>query len=68
MGKVHKGDKEMINLKDVRCVKIGSVLLHVNDITEIAWHHGIVEINVNSDLMQADIKTNIKNVELVTVE
>ena len=28
----------------------------------------IVEINVNSDLMQADIKTNIKNVELVTVE
>lgn len=58
----------MINLKDVRCVKIGSVLLHVNNITEIACHHGIVEINVNSDLMQADIKTNIKNVELVTVE
>lgn len=58
----------MINLKDVRCVKIGSVLLHVNNITEIALHHGIVEINVNSDLVQADIKTNIKNVELVTVE
>lgn len=58
----------MINLKDVRCVKIGNVLLHVNNITEIAWHYGIVEINVNSDLMQADIKTGIKNVELVTVE
>ena len=57
-----------INLKDVRCVKIGSVLLHVNDITEIAWHNGIVEINVNSDLMQADIKTGVKNVELVAVE
>ncbi|MCI6008528.1 MAG: hypothetical protein MRZ48_00100 [Anaerostipes hadrus] len=58
----------MINLKDVRYVKIESVLLHVNNITEIAWNNGIVEINVNSDLMQADIKTNIKNVELVTVE
>ena len=58
----------MINLKDVKYVKIGNVMLHVGNITEIAWHNGIVEINVNSDLMQADIKTNIKNVELVTVE
>ena len=58
----------MINLKDVRCIKIGSALLHVNDITRVAWHHGIIEINVNSDLIQADIKANIKNVELVTVE
>lgn len=58
----------IINLKDVRCVKIGSVLLHRNDITEITWHRGIVEINVNSDLIQADIKANIKNVEFVTVE
>ena len=58
----------MINLKDVRCIKIGGTLLHVNDITRVAWHHGIVEINVNSDLIQADIKANIKNVEFVTVE
>lgn len=58
----------MINLKDVRCIKIWNVLLHVDNITEVAWHNGIVEINVNSDLMQADIKINIKNVELVTVE
>ena len=58
----------MINLKDVKYVKIGNVMLHVGNITEIAWHNGIVEINVNSDLMQADIKTGIKNVELVTVE
>lgn len=58
----------MINLKDVKYVKIGNVLLHVGNITEVAWHNGIVEINVNSDLMQADIKTGIKNVELVTVE
>lgn len=58
----------MINLKDIRIIKIGSTLLHVNDITMVAWHHGIVEINVNSDLIQADIKANIKNVEFVTVE
>lgn len=58
----------MINLKDVRCIKIGNTLLHVNDITRVAWHNGIVEINVNSDLIQADIKANIKNAELVTVE
>lgn len=58
----------MINLKDIRCIKIGSTLLHVNDITMVAWHHGIVEINVNSDIIQADIKANIKNVEFVTVE
>lgn len=58
----------MINLKDVRCIKIGSTLLHVNDITRVAWHHGIIEINVNSDLIQADIKASIKNVEFVTVE
>lgn len=58
----------MINLKDVNCIKIGSVLLSVHDIEEIAWHNGIVEINVNSDLMQAYIKTGVKNVELVVVE
>lgn len=58
----------MINLKDVRCVKIGSILLNVNDIVKIVWHKGIVDISVDNDLMQADIKTNIKNVELVTVE
>lgn len=58
----------MINLKDVRCIKIGNVLLHVDNITEVAWHNGIVEISVNSDLIQADIKANIKNAELVTVE
>lgn len=58
----------MINLKDVTCIKIGSTLLSVRDITEIAWHNGILEINVNGNLMQADIKTSVKNVELVAVE
>lgn len=58
----------MINLKDVTCVKIGSVLLSIHNIKSIDIHDGKVVIDVDSDLMQAGIQTDFKNVELVAVE
>lgn len=58
----------MINLKDITCVKIGSVLLSVYGIKNIGMRDGKVAIDVDSDLMQADIQTDFDNVELVVVE
>lgn len=58
----------MINLKDITCVKIGSVLLSVHDIKNIGMRDGKVAIDVDSDLMRADIQTDFDNVELVAVE
>lgn len=58
----------MINLKDITCVKIGSVLLSVHNIKNIGIRNGKVTIDVDSDLMQADIQTAFENVELVAVE
>ena len=58
----------MINLKDVRCVKIGNVMLGIMDIEKISIHDGGVWLTINSDLIQGDIETKIGNVKLIAVE
>lgn len=58
----------MINLNDVVCVKIGTLLFSVHDITSLTWHGGTVEIEINSELMQGNIASNKNHVSLVTVE
>lgn len=58
----------MINLKDITCVKIGSVLLSIGNIKRIDIREGKAIIDVDSDLMQAGIQTKFGNVELVAVE
>lgn len=58
----------MINLKDITCIKIGSVLLSIHNIKSIDIRDGKAVIDVDSDLIQAGIQTAFENVELVVVE
>lgn len=58
----------MINLKDVTCIQIGNVMLGIMDIKKISIHDGGVWLTINSDLIQGDIETKIRNVKLIAVE
>lgn len=58
----------IINLNDVACVKIGSILISVNGIEDIHISEGYINVKMHSDTTKGRLETKVSNTELVVLE
>lgn len=58
----------IINLNDVSCVKIGSILISVNDIEDIHISEGYINVKIHSDTTTGRLETKVSKAEIVVLE
>lgn len=58
----------ILNLSDVACVKIGSILISVNDIEDVHISEGYINVKICNDTTTGRLKTKVSKAEIIVLE